>query len=76
MSIRLTWNKIRQQHPDEWVILVDLDADEETDEVFGGVVLDHDASEKTLIARTKEAAAGKSAAILFTGEIGKGSFLF
>lgn len=76
MSEKMTWNEIRQQHPDEWVILIDLDADEETNEVFGGVVLGHDPSEKTLIANTKEAAAGTSAAILFTGEVGKGSFLF
>ncbi|MBI3890986.1 MAG: hypothetical protein HY303_05595 [Candidatus Wallbacteria bacterium] len=76
MSEKITWNQIRQRYPDEWVILVDLDADEETNEVFGGVVLGHDPSEKKLIKDTKDAAAGTSAAILFTGEIGKGSFLF
>lgn len=76
MSDKLTWPEIKARHPDEWVVLVDVDEIEEELEIRSGVVLGHGKNKKELLARAKEAASGSSGAILFTGDVGKGSFLF
>ena len=72
----LSWEQIRKKYPDEWVVLIDLDADELTHEVFGGVVFDHGKDRKNVYARIKKPLAGKSRSVLFTGDVGKGNFLF
>lgn len=71
-----TWDRIREEFPDEWVVLANLDADVVTHDVRAGEVLGHGKSKKELLSRLKASLAGKSLAILFTGEIGRGSFLF
>jgi len=73
---KLTWQEIRSRYPDEWVILVDVDADHVTDEVRGGVVFDHGKNHRELLVKTKAPLAGKDSAILYTGEVGKGNYLF
>lgn len=73
---KATWEKIRQEYPDEWVVLTELDADEQTHEVRGGEVMGHGKSKRDLLVRLKPQLGGKSLAILFTGEVGRGSFLF
>ena len=76
MADKLTWDEIKRKYPDEWVILVEVDADELSNEVQAGVVFAHSRSERQLLASTKEALAGKSSAVLFTGELVAGNYLF
>lgn len=73
---RLSWTQIRTAHPNEWVLLIDLDADDETDEVRAAQVLDHSPDKALLVSRSKKAVVGRSAALLYTGEVGKGRLLF
>lgn len=75
-TTRLSWNEIRQRYPDEWVILVDVDPHGPAEPVPGGVVFAHSRNKKELLSSTKDALAGKSRAILFTGEVAKGNYLF
>ena len=72
----LSWEEIKKRYPNEWVVLIDLDADDETDEVFGGVVFDHGVDRRSVHTRNKGQLAGSSIAILFTGDVGKGIYLF
>jgi hypothetical protein len=60
MADKLTWDEIKSRYPDEWVVLVDLDADDVSDEVHAGVVFAHSKNERELLAATKDALAGKS----------------
>ena len=76
MADKLTWDEIRRQYPDQWVILIDLDADDVSHEVHAGVVFAHSKNERELLASTKAALAGKSSAVLFTGELAAGNYLF
>jgi hypothetical protein len=76
MNEKLSWDQIRAKYPDEWVILVDLDADDVTDEIHAGVVFAHSKDERELLATTKVALAGQSRAVLFTGELAAGNYLF
>lgn len=76
MDGKLSWDEIKNQYPNEWVILVDLDADDVSNEVHAGVVFAHSKNERELLASTKEALAGKSSAVLFTGELAAGNYLF
>jgi hypothetical protein len=75
MTDKKSWEEIREQFPDEYVVLVDCEWPEDAIEVRGGRVLDHDRDRKTLMARTKEPLTGKAAAVLFTGEVGRGNYL-
>lgn len=76
MPDKLTWDEIKRRYPDEWVILVDVDADDLSNEVRGGVVFAHSKKERELLASTKDALAGKSSAVLYTGELAAGNYLF
>ncbi len=73
---RLTWAEIRQRYPDEWVALAELDSDLQELEIRSGIVLGHGKSRRELTALSKSAANRGTRAILFTGEIGQGSYRF
>lgn len=75
-TTKLSWNEIRTQYPDEWVILIDHEPDVPSEPVSDGVVFAHSKNKKELLSSTKEALAGKSRAILFTGEVANGNYLF
>jgi hypothetical protein len=69
---QLSWDEIKVLHPNEWVLLVDLAYTQPTDpsvtkDVCGGVVFDHSANKKELVARCKEPLFGVCAALFFTG---------
>ena len=76
MEKHLSWEQIRKKYPNEWVALIDLDMDELTLEVFGGVVFDHCKDRKTIYKRIKKPLAGKDRSVMYTGEVGKGKYLF
>lgn len=76
MADKQTWDEIKQQYPDEWVIMVDVDATNLTEPVRAGVVFAHSQNKKELLSSTKEALAGRSRAIRFTGEVARGNYLF
>lgn len=75
MTDKLTWVEIKSRYPDEWVILVDLDADDLSNEVHAGVVFAHSKNERELLAATKDALSGQSSAVLFTGEIAESVYI-
>ncbi len=67
---RLTWPEICQRYPDEWVMLVDLDEDEDDPAIRSAVVIGHGPSRKALFAATYESLAARrtTSACRFTGE--------
>jgi len=69
MSDKLSWQEIRKQFPDQWVILVDVDVDQSTN-VTAGRVLAHSASKPEMHRRLKEVrqSGGEADAILCTRE--------
>lgn len=69
-SGRLTWPAIRRRYPDEWVMLVDLDDDEDDPAIRSAVVIGHGPSRKELFAATQEHIAARctTSACRFTGE--------
>lgn len=69
-SERLTWPEICRRHPDEWVMLVDLDDDEDDLAIRSAVVIGHGPSRKELYAATRErlAASHTTSTCRFTGE--------
>lgn len=75
-TTKLSWSEIRTRYPDEWVILIDVEPHEPGAAIGGGVVFAHSKNKKELLSSTKEALAGRSRAILFTGEVAKGNYLF
>ncbi|MBI4858987.1 MAG: hypothetical protein HY815_01745 [Candidatus Riflebacteria bacterium] len=75
MAEKLTWDEIKKQYPDEWVILVNLDRNGDDDAVQGGEVFAHSKNKKDLLASTKMALAGQSRAVRFTGEVARGGYL-
>lgn len=76
MPEKLTWDEIKRTYPDEWVVLVDVDTNDRSSDVDAGVVVGYGTDCRELVAQTKETLAGKSAAILFTGEVGMGKYLY
>jgi hypothetical protein len=76
MAEKLTWGEIKQRYPDEWVILLDVEGDDLAPEIEAGVVFEHGKNCRELVAQTKDALAGKSRTILYTGEVGRGNYLF
>jgi hypothetical protein len=73
---KLSWDEIRKRYPDEWVILLDVDGDDLEPEIRAGVVYKHCKHRDQLLVGTKEALAGKSRTILYTGEVGMGNYRF
>ena len=75
---KLSWGEIRKLYPDEWVILLDGagDGDDWEPEIRAGVVFKHCEARDELFVGTKEALAGKSRTIRYTGEVGRGLDLF
>jgi len=67
---KLSWNQIKNQYPDEWVILVDVDVDVDVDEstnVTAGLVYDHSPDKKYVNEKQKDLPG--EVAVLYTGEI-------
>jgi hypothetical protein len=73
---KLTWDEIKRRYPDEYVVLVDAEWDGSLPEVRAGVVLGHAKTNEELVASTKGLVAGREIAILFTGEVRSGNYLF
>lgn len=74
MTEKMSWDEIRGEYLDEYVVLVDFEWPEDATEVRGGRVLDHDRDRRAVMARTKVPLQGRSAAVLFTGEVGRGKY--
>ena len=71
---RMTWEDIKRTYPNEWVVLVDVDADHEIPEVRGGTVAAHGRHRKeTLLAA--DLTIGEGWALKFTGRR-TGAYLF
>lgn len=70
-SERLTWPEICRRYPDEWVMLVDLDDDEDDPEIRSAVVIGHGPARRELFAATRERLASyhTTGACRFTGEL-------
>ncbi|HEX2572499.1 MAG TPA: hypothetical protein VH877_23330 [Polyangia bacterium] len=51
-TTRMTWEDIKRAYPDEWVLLVDVDADPSIPRVRGGKVAGHSKSRKEVLAST------------------------
>lgn len=63
---RMTWEEVKRAYPDEWVILIDLDEDDELPHVRGGVVAGHSRSHNEVLATTS-LRVGEHWALKFTG---------
>ena len=67
MEEHLSWEQICKKYPEEWVVLTEIDADEFTNEVFRGVVVDHGKNREGVFTRIAKPLAGKPHSVLFTG---------
>ncbi|HEX6032172.1 MAG TPA: hypothetical protein VFY90_12145 [Tepidiformaceae bacterium] len=66
MGERLTWEEIERKYPEEWVLLVDLEQDEETLDVRAARVQFH-SREQDLVERRLLEERPRRAAVLFIG---------
>jgi hypothetical protein len=69
---RLTWREICARYPNEWVVLVDLEHenDDDDDQIVAGVVLGHSKNRADCLRETKALRPpGTHCAHLYTGEI-------
>lgn len=64
MNQKLTWDEIKQRHPNEWVALVDSDWPDTLPDPLAGVVFAHHPDKKKLFGLAHEL---KSKAVLWTG---------
>lgn len=55
LSERLTWPQICERYPDQWVALVEMDLDEETDEIHSARVAGHGTSRAEPFAQMRQA---------------------
>ena len=62
---KLTWEEIKEQYPDEWVLVVDYERDPST-VVAAGRVLEHSADKKVIHERLRTLQ--QDSAIAFTGK--------
>ncbi|MBI4864646.1 MAG: hypothetical protein HY815_30980 [Candidatus Riflebacteria bacterium] len=76
MDEKLTWEEIKKKYPDEWVILLDYEDDPAGADVLSGIVFAHSSDERELLDSTKLALTGKERAILYTGDINEGNYVF
>lgn len=68
---RLSWEEIRRRYPDQWVMLADVENEEEDSPVLrSGLVVAHGSRRKAVHAETKWLLAGRElpSASRFTGE--------
>jgi hypothetical protein len=68
MPQKLSWDEIRRQYPDEWVVLTDHRID--GIDIVEGIVVDHGAVKAEVYARLRNSPNGS--AVLYTGEIRHG----
>ncbi len=75
MASKMSWDEIRNVFIDEWVLLADYEISEDSLTVLSGMVLEHTRSKNTLLTNLQRYK-GMDLALRFTGEIGKGYYLF
>jgi hypothetical protein len=68
MADKLTWDEIKKNYPDEWVVLVDYHI--EGVDLLDGIVVDHGKKKEEVYARLD--AAPNGSAVRFTGEFRHG----
>ena len=66
MTERLSWNEIRRRYPDEYVVLIDAELDQNTD-LVAGTVVNHGKSKQDMRLYLGQLNP-KSGACLWTGE--------
>ena len=70
----MTWNEIKKEYPDEWVILKDTEFDVKGLVPVKAEVIEHAKSRKAFSELLKDIAV-KEATILYTGDISNGRSL-
>ena len=76
MADKLTWDEIKRQYPDEYVILVDYDFDDNED-VAGGIVIAHARDRDAVYDQCQQSASRPNQiAVRYTGEIKGGIVSF
>ena len=64
MARRMTWEEIKRSYPDEWVLIMDYEADDDG-EVSIGTVVRHSRDDKEIFALPP---LGESGAFMYTGD--------
>lgn len=70
MADRLSWNEIKRKYPDEWVVLIHYQ--EEDEDISAGVVLDHGRVKEEVYERIQRLPS--PFAVRYTGEATGGLF--
>lgn len=68
MDSKLSWDEIRRQYPDEWVVVTDYRI--EGIDLLDGVVVDHGKNKEEVYGRLREAP--NRSAVWYTGEFRHG----